>query len=82
MHNNKDAIAHLPMVFIGKLHQFSQHLASFSQNSINTKKVEIGNLVLKIKHITINVKLAAKFINRMVKNIDDNLVPKEIPAFS
>jgi hypothetical protein len=82
MHNNKDAIAHLPMMFMGKLHQFFQHLASFSQNSINTNKVEISNLTLEIKHITIRVKLAAKFINKMVKHIDNNSVPKKIPAFA
>ena len=70
------------MIFMGKLHQFFQHLASFSQNSINTNKVEISNLTLEIKHITIRVKLAAKFINKMVKHIDNNSVPKKIPAFA
>ena len=30
MRDNKDAIAHLPMVFMGKIHQLFQHLASFS----------------------------------------------------
>jgi hypothetical protein len=44
-------------------------------------KVEIEDLTLEIKHITIGVKLAAKFINNMVKHIDNNSVPKEIPAF-
>jgi hypothetical protein len=35
MHNNKDAITHMPMIIMGTLHQFFQHLASSSQNSIN-----------------------------------------------
>ncbi len=82
MHINKDAIVHLPMIFMGKLHQFFQHLASFSQNSINTNKVEIGNSTLEIKHITSGEKLVAKFINKMAKHIDANSVPKEIPAFA
>jgi hypothetical protein len=82
MHDLKEAIAHLPIIFMGKLHQFFQYLASFLQNSINTNKVEIGNSALEIKHITIGNKLAAKFINKMVKHINNNLVPKEIPAFA
>jgi hypothetical protein len=28
------------------------------------------------------MKLVAKFINKMVKHIDSNLVPKKIPAFA
>ncbi len=82
MRDNKVVIPHLPMIFMGKLHQFFQCLASFLQNSINTNKAEIGNSTLEMKHITIGVKLAAKFINKMVEHIDDNLVPKEIPAFA
>ncbi len=82
MHDNNDAIAHLPMVFMGKLHQFFQHLASFLQNSINTNNVELGNLALKTKHIAISMKLAAKFIKKMAKHIENNLVPKDIPAFA
>jgi hypothetical protein len=82
MGNNKDAITHLPMIFMGKLHQFFQHLDSFSPNSINTNKIEISNSTLEIKHITIGLKLAAKFINKIVKHINDNLVPKEISAFA
>jgi hypothetical protein len=82
MSDNKDMLAHLRMIFLGKLHQFFQHLASFSQNSINTNKVEIGNSTLEMKHITISMKLAAKFIIEMVKHIDDNSVPKEISAFA
>ncbi len=40
---NMQSLAHLPMLFAGKLHQFFQHLASFSQNSVNTNLVEHGN---------------------------------------
>jgi hypothetical protein len=66
MRNNRDAIVHLQMIFMGKLHQFFQHLISFLQNFINTNMVEIGDSTLEIKHITIGVKLAAEFINKMV----------------
>ncbi len=38
MCDNSDCIAHLPMVFMAKIHQFFQLLASFLQNSINTNK--------------------------------------------
>ena len=75
MRDNKDAIAHLPMVFMGKIHQLFQYLASFSHNSINTKKVEIGE-------ITITVKFASKFITTMLEHIDENSIPKNIPAFA
>jgi hypothetical protein len=82
MRNNKDAIVHLPMIFMGKLLQLFQHLASFLQNSINTSKDEIGHSALEIKHITIGMKHAAKFINKMFKHINNNSVSKEIPAFA
>jgi hypothetical protein len=82
MRNNKDAIVHLPMIFMGKPYQFFQHLTSFSQNSINTNKVEIGDMTLEIKHITKGVRIGAKFINKMVKHINNNSVPKKIPAFA
>jgi hypothetical protein len=42
MCNNKDAIVHLPMVFMGKLLQFFQYLASFPQNSINTTRLKLA----------------------------------------
>jgi hypothetical protein len=42
MHNNVDSLAHLPMVFMAKLHQFFQHLALFSQNFINTNKIKLA----------------------------------------
>ena len=43
MHDNSDSIAHLPVIFMSKIHQFFMHLASFSQNLINTNKIEIGD---------------------------------------
>jgi hypothetical protein len=60
---NAQLLAHLPMLFMGKLHQFFQNLALFSQNSVNTNLVEHGATGdnLDIKNITIAVKFAAKF---------------------
>ena len=82
MRDNKDAIAHLPMVFMGKIHQLFQYLASFSQNSINTNKVEIGDVNLETKQITTAVKFASKVITKMLEHIDENSIPKNIPAFA
>jgi hypothetical protein len=82
MRDNKEAIAHLPMVFMGKIHQLFQYLASFSQNSINTNKVEIGDVDLETKQIIIAVKFASKFITKMLEHIDENSIPKNIPAFA
>ncbi len=79
MCNNKGAIAYLPMVFMGKLHQFFQHLPFFAELHQH-EQVQIVDLTLEIKHTTIGVKLMAEFINKMVKHIDNNLLPKEIPA--
>jgi hypothetical protein len=61
--HNAQSLAHLPMLFAQKLHQFFQHLASFSQNSVNTNLVEHGNHGegLNIKSISTAVKLASKF---------------------
>jgi hypothetical protein len=42
------------MVFMSKIHQFFQHLANFSQNSLN---------------------------NKIIKQVEDDLLPKDIPAF-
>ena len=64
MHDNMNAIAHLPMVFMAKTHQFFQLLASFSQNSINTNKVELGLANLDDKHIKTAIKLVTKFFKR------------------
>jgi hypothetical protein len=69
------------MVFMGKIHQLFQYLASFSQNSINTNKVEIGDVDLETKQIIIAVKFASKFITKMLEHIDENSIPKNIPAF-
>jgi len=80
--DNKDAITHLPLVFMGKIHQLFQHLASFSQSSINTNKVKIGDVDLETKQITIAVKFASKFMTRMLEHIDENSIPKNIPAFA
>ncbi len=57
------SLTHLPMLFVGKLHHYFQHLASFSQNSINTNLVKHGNngKGLNIKSISTAIKLASKF---------------------
>jgi hypothetical protein len=81
---NVQSLAHLPMLFVGKLHQFFQHLASFSPNSINTNLVEHGNQGkgLNIKSVSTAIKLASKFLKKMTKHIEDNTIPKEVPAFA
>ena len=82
MRDNSDSIAHLPMVFMAKIHQFFMHLASFSQNSINTNKIEIGNSMFDTKQVSVAVKLASKFFAKMQEHIDDNSIPKDVPAFA
>ena len=67
---------------MGKLHQFFQHLASFSQNLINTNKVETNDNTLDVKQVTTAVKLGSKFFKKMTKHIKDSTVPKEIPPFA
>ena len=57
MRDNSDSITHLPFVLMGKLHQFFQHLASFSQNLINTNKVKTNDNTLDVKQVTTAVKL-------------------------
>ncbi len=81
---NAQSLLHLPMLLAGKLHQFFQHLASFSQNSVNTNMVEHGNhgTGLDIKSISTAIKLASKIWKKMTKHIEDNTVSKEVPAFS
>ncbi len=83
---NSQSLAHQhqPMLFMGKLHQFFQHMALFSQNSVNTNRVEhsIKSEYLDIKSISIAIKLASKFWKKMTEHIDDNTVPKEIPSFA
>ena len=78
MRDNSEYIAHMPVVLMGKLHQCFQHLASFSQNSMNTNKVELNDNALDIKHITTAVKLVSKFFKKMTEHIEDSSVPKEI----
>ncbi len=56
MRDNSKSIANLPFVFMAKLHQFFQNLASFSQNSLNTNKVQINNQNFDIKQVTTAVK--------------------------
>jgi hypothetical protein len=82
MRNNSDSIAHLPMVFMAKIHQFFMHLASFSQNLINTNKIKVGDNKFKTKNISTAVRLAAKFFNKMQEHVNDNSIPKDVPAFS
>jgi hypothetical protein len=81
---NTQSLAHLPMLFVGKLHQFFQHLASFSQNSINTNLVKHGNhgKRLNIKSVSTAAKLASKFLKKMTEHMEDNTVLKEVPAFA
>ena len=82
MRENSESIAHVPFILMGKLHQCFQYLASFSQNLINTNKVEINNPSLNIKQVNMAVKLVSKFCKKMTKHIEDSTVPKEIPPFA
>jgi hypothetical protein len=82
MRNNMVAIAHLPMVFMAKIHQVFQLLASFLQNLINTNKVELGLANLDDKHVKTTIKLTTKFFKKMVDHINNNSVPKEVPTFA
>ena len=58
------------------------HLASFSQNSINTNKIEVGNSMFETKALAVAVKLGSKFFSKMQEHIDDNSIPKDVPAFA
>ena len=82
LHDNKDCIMNLPMVFMGKIHHFFQHLANFLQNSVNTNKVEVGDSVFETKIVKTGVKLGAKFINKMIEHVENNSIPKDIPTFA
>jgi hypothetical protein len=53
------------MVFMAKNHQFFMHLASFSQNLINTNKIKVGNNKFETKNVSTAVRLATKFFNKM-----------------
>ncbi len=81
---NVQSLVHLPMLFVGRLHQFFQHLALFSQNSVNTNLVKHEDHCkgLDIKSISTAVKLASKFLKKMTKHIVDDTVPKEVPEFA
>ena len=82
MRDNSDSIVHLPMVFMAKIHQFFMHLALFLQNSINTNKIEIGDNKFESKNVSTAVRLAAKFFNKMQEHVEDNSIPKDVPAFA
>ncbi len=81
MRDNSDCITHLPMVFLAKIHQFFQLLASFLQNLINTNKIEVGDNKFNTKYVTIAVKLASKFFIKMQEHVNDNTILKDVPAF-
>ena len=81
MRDNSDGISHLPMLVMAKVHQVFMHLVSFSQNSINTNKIELGDYDFDTKMVVIAIKLALKFFSKMQEHIDNNSVPKDIPAF-
>jgi hypothetical protein len=70
------------MVFMSKIHQFFQHLANLSQNSLNTNKAKVGNSAFETKLVKTGVKLGANFINKMIKHVEDNLLSEDIPAFA
>ena len=76
MRDNSKSIANLPFVFMAKLHQFFQDLASFSQNSVNTNKVEINHQNFDVKQVATAVRLMTKFIKKMTEHIEDSPVPK------
>ena len=82
MRDNSDSIAHLRMVFMSKIHQFFMHLASFSQNSINTNKIKIGVSTFETRQVSIAVKLASNFFVKMQEHIDDTSIRKDVPAFA
>ncbi len=82
MRNNSDSIAHLPMVFMAKIHQCFMHLALFLQNSINTNKIKIGDNKFESKNVSTAMRLAAKFFNKMQEHFEDNSIPKDVPAFA
>jgi hypothetical protein len=58
------------------------HLALFSQNSINTNKIEVSDHKFETKMVSTAVKLASKFFRKMQEHVDDNSIPKDLPAFA
>jgi hypothetical protein len=75
MRKNSENIVHLTYVCMAKLHQFFQSLAMFSQNSINTNKVEINNLSFDKKQITAAMKLVTKFFKKIIEHAKKQLGP-------
>jgi hypothetical protein len=67
---------------MSKTHQFFMHLASFSQNSINTNKIETGDSKFEMRSVSVAVKLASKFFAKMQEHIDDNSIPPDVPAYA
>jgi hypothetical protein len=49
---------------------------------INTNKIELGDDKIETRMVTTVVKLASKFLNKMQEHIDDNSIPKDIPALA
>ena len=82
MRDNSNGIAHLPMLIMAKVHQVFMHLASFSQNSINTNKIELDDYDFNSKMVVTAIKLVSKFFSKMQEHIKDNSVPKDVPAFA
>ncbi len=81
---NAQQFAHLPMLFMAKLHQFFQNLALFSQNCVNTNLVEHSTTgdELDIRNVSIVVKFAAMFWKKVNDHIKDDTIPKVIPSFA
>ncbi len=61
---------------------FFSTLLCFPKNSINTNKIELADTNLDSKNVIIVVKLASKFLNKMQEHINNNLIPKDVPAFA
>jgi hypothetical protein len=59
-----------------------QLLASFLQNLISINKIEVADDKFDIKNVTIAVKLVSKFFSKMQEHVDDNSIPKDVPAFA
>jgi hypothetical protein len=49
---------------------------------INTNKIELGDDKIKTRMVMTVVKLTSKFLNKMQEHIDNNSIPKDIPAFA
>jgi hypothetical protein len=58
------------------------HLASCSQNLINTNKIKVGDHKFETKMVSTAVKLASKFFSKMQEHVNDNSIPKDVPAFA